>query len=122
MIGQQHQVLVKTDDHRAIAPVWRTKIGSERALVLGCYVDGALATVTTPALHIRRPDDSPDDALTIGLSVLADDDDHNLQTLVMGELAAGRYIAEVRGTVGGAALVFPDSGYLVIEVLAGAGA
>lgn len=130
MIGQQHQVLVKTDDPNAIAPVWRTKLGSSRAIVLGVYVDGELATVdmepSAPFLRVRRPEDDPVDGEWIPLVAVEDDEEHNLAVEWTDEWltdigGAGRYIADVVCTVDGSQIVAPDSGYIVIEVLPGAG-
>jgi hypothetical protein len=129
MIGQQHQVLVKTDDPNAIAPVWRTKLGSSRALVLGVYVDSALATIEespAPVLRVRRPEHDTDDATYLELTAIEDDEDHQLELAWTAEqlaaLGPGRFIADVVCTVGADEIAAPDSGYFVIEIIAGAGA
>lgn len=123
MIGQQHQALVRTDDPNAIAPVWRTKLGSTRHLVIGVYVDGALATLTSPTLVIRRPEQDTPSAFPLTTHVGSSL--YNLQRewapAELAGLGTGRFIADIRGTIGGDEHVFPDAGYLVIEIQDGAG-
>lgn len=124
MIGQRYQALVQTDDVDGIAPIWTTKAGGERTLRLGAYVDGVLTAVTTPTLVVRRPEAGAAEAQTYQLEAYVDPSGElNLERIwtaaEITALGAGRFIAEVRGTVGGAEVVFPDAGYIELRIQPG---
>lgn len=123
-MGQTHTVNVLTENTDALTDVWATKLGSTKPLILGTLVSGTLTAVTDPQLHVRKPEQDPADATALALAVYTDEDNtpakYNLQRAwTAQELAAlgpGRYIAEIRGTVGGNAVVFPDAGYIPLRI------
>lgn len=121
MIGQTHATKVLVPDALS---VWTTKLGSTRPLVLGTYVSGTLTAIDAPVLHVRRPEQDAADAQSFALAELADTE-YNLQrnwtAQELAALGSGHFIAEVRGTIGGNAVVFPDSGYIELRVLPGVG-
>lgn len=109
-----------------LADTWTTKLGSTKPLLLGTYVSGTLTTVSDPKLWVRRPEQDPDDAQEFTLEVYADPSTpaaYNLERQWTAEqlasLGAGRFIAEVRGTIGGKAVAFPDRGYIELRVMPG---
>lgn len=124
MQGHFYAVAVSGTNPQALEPMWVTKIGSARPMILGAYIDDVLVAVDAPELAIRRPGETS--ATTQLFELDAHEDADGVYNLVrawtveeLAGLGAGRFIAEVRGTVGGGAVVLPDSGYIIVRILGG---
>jgi hypothetical protein len=105
----------------ALPDFWAAKAGTDgNPLVCGVYVGDVLTEIDAPELVVRKAWQFPEDATVFSMTALEDDEDHNLQADV-SELDAGRYVAEVRGTIGDEAVIFPDNGHFEICIIGAVG-